>query len=160
MTSAHWGEKPNGLGTWSKRPPRGDKGRNRHALVNADGRGGAPESHVAAIQDSAGLGPLPQAARRCFAAREGVRANGDSAAARVSAAARAAAEFADPIGLVAFSSRRRFVDCVSAAMDRKRRSAKGFAAADVSARAFLFAALRDGGRTEVRMSSASFGAGA
>ena len=118
-------------------------GRERHALVDTDGRGLVLEPHPASIQDRDGGGPLLRGSRRIFPFIQRVFADSGCGGEKVAKATLIAVEIVrkdpDQVGF-AVNPRRWVVERFFAWIGRNRRLAKDFEATINSARAFLYAA--------------------
>jgi putative transposase len=119
------------------------KGRKRHALVDADGRGLIMQAHPANIQDRDGGSALLKASRPLLPFIAKVFADSGYAGEKVAKATSIAIEIVrakpDQIGF-AVQPRRWVVERFFAWINRNRRLAKDFEATIASAQAFIYAA--------------------
>ena len=119
------------------------KGRERHALVDTDGRAPPLQVHAADVQDRDRAVPLLKAARALFPFIEHLFADSGYAGEKVATATRIAVEIVgkrpDQVGF-AVHPRRWVVERFFARLGRNRRLAKDVEATIASATAFLYAA--------------------
>jgi putative transposase len=119
------------------------KGRQRHAMVDTDGRALVLQTHPASLQRRDGAAPVLQASRGSYPFVERVLADTAYAADRVANATRIVVEIVrkppDQVGF-ALLPRRWVVERFFAWINRSRRLAKDFEGTIVSATAFLYAA--------------------
>ncbi len=132
-------------GAWATRYDAGKKvmGRNRHAMVNTDGRALELLVHSADVQDRDGAVPLLQQSRRRHRFVEHAFADSAYNSERVADATSITIEivrkFADQTGFVVHP-RRWVVERTFAWLNRNRRLAKDFEQTIRSATAFVYAA--------------------
>lgn len=119
------------------------KGRERHAMVDTDGRALVIQAHPADVQDRDGAVPLLRASRRSFPFVETALADGAYGAQRVRDATCIAIEvfkkIADQVGFKVLP-RRWVVERFFAWINRNRRLSKDVEATIASTQAFLYAA--------------------